>query len=783
MSAAAAHENKFVYLRNNSYLPMKRITLAAAACWLCAGTALGLPSPSSGDTVWTQSAGTATADTLPAQPGGRKRVAVVLSGGGAKGMAHIGVLKVLERAGIPVDMVAGTSMGAIVGGLYAVGYNAGMLDSLVRAQDWSFLLSDREDMSWQSLANRQKQQTYALSHGIGYGKESTFSGGIIRGKNLGDLFQQLTVGYADSISFDSLPIPFSCVATDIVDYSEFVFHGGVLANAMRASMAIPAVFSPVRYGQRVLVDGGLRNNFPVDVARSMGADLVVGITLQGEPKSADDLLSPSSILGQIVDVNCKNKFDENVAQTDLHIHIDTRGYTAASFSAAAVDTLVRRGEEEAMRHWDELMALKARIGLHDGYTHRPPHPKFHLAAEGRVPVRSIEFENVEMREEQFLRSKFRLHDIDSIDAQTAERIATSMRVDLSYDKAASRFVPESGSYRVVFVAGEKKRGDVNIGMRFDSEEMAALQANLHMPLHTRIPMDIELTARLGKRLMGRADAVLHPRSAWNPTFAYIFRRNDIDLYSKGRKAYNITYNQHSGTLMLRNQRMHNLNVGAGIRWDYFHFSNVLTAQSHIPVPAAERDQHLVSYQVAANYNSENDGYFPTRGAHLWAKYAYVTDNFGDLRGQAGLSDASILWRVAIPLSRRLTLQPTAYGRLLFGNSVPAGLRNMIGGNSFGHYTEQQLPFAGMGHTETTDAHFAALQLQAQERIGRRGYAVARVAAALRADKFDRLFSRSPMMGYQVGYYYQTPFGPVGAAIGATSHTDRAYMLVSLGYEF
>ncbi|MBO5626074.1 MAG: patatin-like phospholipase family protein, partial [Prevotella sp.] len=201
----------------------------------------------------------------------RKKVGVVLSGGGAKGMAHIGVLKVLEKAGIPVDIVTGTSMGSIIGGLYAIGYNANALDSMVRVQDWTYVISDREDLRRQSLSDRKKQNTYFFTTGMTIGKRDKNAGGFIKGKNLAELFQQLCTGYTDSLDFTrDLPIPFACVATNIIDNSEVDFHSGRLAQAMRASMAIPAAFSPVRIGDKVLVDGGLKNNYPADIAREMG---------------------------------------------------------------------------------------------------------------------------------------------------------------------------------------------------------------------------------------------------------------------------------------------------------------------------------------------------------------------------------------------------------------------------------------------------------------------------------------------------------------------------------
>ena len=235
---------------------------------------------------------------------GRKKVAVVLSGGGAKGMAHIGVLKVLEKAGIPVDIVTGTSMGSIIGGLYAIGYNANALDSMVRVQDWGYVITDKEDLRNQSLGDRRKQNTYFYTTGLTIGKRDLQAGGFIKGKNLAELFQQLCTGYTDSLDFThDLRIPFACVATNVIDNSEVDFHSGRLPQAMRASMAIPAAFSPVRIGDKVLVDGGLKNNYPADIAREMGAEVIIGVTVQGAPKVAEDMSGTMSILSQIIDVN------------------------------------------------------------------------------------------------------------------------------------------------------------------------------------------------------------------------------------------------------------------------------------------------------------------------------------------------------------------------------------------------------------------------------------------------------------------------------------------------
>nr|AIF26257.1 putative patatin-like phospholipase [uncultured bacterium Lq_015_M09] len=563
----------------------------------------------------------------------RKKVAVVLSGGGAKGMAHIGVLKVLEKAGIPVDIVTGTSMGSIIGGLYAIGYNANALDSMVRVQDWSYVITDKEDLRNQSLSDRKKQNTYFFTTGMTIGKKDMNAGGIIKGKNLAELFQQLCTGYTDSLDFSrDLRIPFACVATDIITNDEVDFHSGRLPQAMRASMAIPAAFSPVRIGDKVLVDGGLKNNYPADIAREMGAEVIIGVTVQGAPKVAEDMGGTMSIISQIVDVNCKNKYDDNLAITDLHLQVDTKGYGSASFSPAAIDTLIRRGEELAMRHWDEIIALKQRIGIDDSFRPIIYHPLRPQVMTEKQRVTSYTFENMTPQAEKFIRSKFHLQKTDSIDAKLEQEITTSMRVDLFYQTAECRLVPDGDGVRVILSAGNRKSVQFHAGFRYDTEEYAAVQLGLDIPFKTAVPMSTDITVRLGKRLKTRAELTVHPRSFTRPTLSYEFRRNDVDVYLNGDRTYNILFNQFQGELVPFNHDFRHFNIQLGLRWDYMHYRDKLVAESSRQV--ALENEHFISYRARLKFNSEDNWNFPTRGARFNAEYAYLTNDFAKLNDYA-----------------------------------------------------------------------------------------------------------------------------------------------------
>ncbi len=734
----------------------------------------------------------------------RKKVGVVLSGGGAKGMAHIGVLKVLEKAGIPVDIVTGTSMGSIIGGLYAIGYNANSLDSMVRVQDWSYVITDKEDLRNQSLSDRKKQNTYFFTTGMTIGKRDMNAGGIIKGKNLAELFNQLCVGFTDSLDFTrDLPIPFACVATDIITNDEVDFHSGRLPQAMRASMAIPAAFSPVRTGDKVLVDGGLKNNYPADIAREMGADVIIGVTVQGAPKVAEDMGGTMSIISQIVDVNCKNKVEENLAITDLHLQVDTKGYGSASFSPAAIDTLIRRGEELAMRHWDDITALKQLIGIDDSFRPVILHPLRPKVMTEKHRVLGFTFENMTPQAERFLRQKFHLDRTDSIDANLEQELTTSMRVDLFYQTAECRLVPEkleasvrkvhgirdevdslwthADGVRVILSAGNRKSVQFHAGFRFDTEEYAAVQLGLDIPLKTAIPVSTEITARLGKRMKVGAELTVHPRFFTRPKISYTFYRNDVDVYNNGDRDYNIRYNQFQGELTPFNFDLRHFNLQLGVRWDYMHYRSKLGSETSNQVTL--ENEHFFSYRARLNYNSEDNWNFPKRGARFRSEFAYLTDNFAKLDGETGMMEYSGDWRWSFTIGERFTLQPMLYGRLLFGDVVPPVFGNTIGTDWFGHYVEQQMPFAGIGNMEYVDHQFVAVQLQAQEHIGGNSYMLLRLAGGQQADKLKNLFDQTTLFGVQAAYFYNTMFGPVGAALGYSNRTKEPYFYLNLGYEF
>lgn len=292
-----------------------------------------------------------------AQAAPRKKVALVLSGGGAKGAAHVGVLKVVDEMGIPIDYIVGTSIGAIVGGLYATGYSPEQLEDLIKNSNWLELLSDKVPRNQIPFPYKSDTDKYLLSLVLGQR-----NCGILNGNNISNLLENLTSHYRHVENFDSLPIPFACIATDMATNKKEVIRTGSLAKAMRASMAVPIAFEPVFMHDKVLVDGGFKDNLPIDVAKDMGADIIIAIDVQSDLSPSNELQSIGDIANQLMLMICQSNNNWDDEGIDSYMKVNVDGFTAASFTPEAMDTLIHRGEETALRHKHELQSILAETG-------------------------------------------------------------------------------------------------------------------------------------------------------------------------------------------------------------------------------------------------------------------------------------------------------------------------------------------------------------------------------------------------------------------------------------
>ncbi|CAH1595775.1 Serine protease [Vibrio jasicida] len=234
------------------------------------------------------------------EDGSRPKIAVVLAGGGAKGAAHIGVLKALEEMNIPVDIITGTSMGAYVGGLYATGMSADEIESFIYSVDWNSGYRDRVDRSQRRVRDKEYEDRYQITTDLGlrFGEVRSPTG-VVQGQNMLRILRETTGNLGRFDSFDQLAIPYRSVATDIVELDEVVLDNGYLVDAMMASMSVPGALPPYELNGHMLVDGGVVNNMPVDVARAMGADIVIAVDISTDYKNKEDFTGLFAVADQL----------------------------------------------------------------------------------------------------------------------------------------------------------------------------------------------------------------------------------------------------------------------------------------------------------------------------------------------------------------------------------------------------------------------------------------------------------------------------------------------------
>ncbi len=280
-----------------------------------------------------------------------KKIGLVLSGGGAKGLAHVGVLKVIEEAGVKIDYIGGTSMGAIVGALYASGYSANQLDSIFRATDFTTLIRDNLPRSAKSFYEKEDSERYALTlpfDGFKVSVPPAYSGG----QNIYNELVRILYHVKDVKDFSKLPIPFVCIATDIETGKEVVLDSGYLPEAIMASGTLPSLFTPAIIDGKVLIDGGVVNNYPIEKVRAMGADVIIGVDVQHGLSDRESLLSATEILLQINNYQTAANMIKKSASTDIYIKPNIESYSVIDFNKT--DKIMKTGELAAIGKFNEL---------------------------------------------------------------------------------------------------------------------------------------------------------------------------------------------------------------------------------------------------------------------------------------------------------------------------------------------------------------------------------------------------------------------------------------------
>lgn len=712
----------------------------------------------------------------------RKKIAVVLGGGGAKGVAHIGVLKVLEEAGIPIDIVTGTSMGAIVGGLYAIGYSPEEIEKMVDSQDWEMLLSDHIKRDRLFFPEKENAERYIISLPFGMAKKDRVIEGMIKGQNLQNLFSNLTIGYQDSVDFNHFNKPFACVAVDMVTGKDYVFHHGSLPVAMRASMAIPAVFAPVRLDSMVLVDGGLNNNYPVDVAIAMGADIIIGVDLAtSDLRQRNRLYTPGDIATQIIALHGFEKYNLNKQHTDLLLRPNMEPYRSTSFTHAALDSLIQRGEQCARSRWTDILALKKEVGVASDYRPEEYKLKRPVFPTDSFYIRHILFTGADARDINWLK---KISGLKENSLLTVNKLQNAMSILIGTNAYSNVNYKLTGDKQqdLNLEVQAKSVSSVNVGLRFDSEEIIGVLLNATYDYRRNFRSKLAFTGRVGEKLSYvRLDYSIARTPLRNFNLSYQFDYHDLDIYHKGDKMYNTTYTHHLAEFAYSDMNWLSFKFKIGMRYEYYDYNSFLakTESSQYNV----KPKRFLNYFASANLETFDRRYFPNKGFSLQADYSVYTDNFVKYDGSSPFSALSTNLATIVPLSSRLSILPSLYGRVLIGHNVAYPYLNALGGEIFGRYVPQQMPFAGISHLEILDNALAVIRFQFRERIVANNYISLIANYAIHQNSFLKLIDGQSIWGGSIGYAYNSFAGPLNANIGLSSRNKKVQFYLNLGFYF
>ncbi len=400
----------------------------------------------------------------------RPKVGLVLSGGGAKGMAHVGILRAMEKAGLTPDFITGTSMGSIVGGLYAVGYSADEIELIASKIDWESVLSNRIALSDITIEEKEYYGRYLAELPIEDWKPE-LPKGLIEGQKLSELLSRLTRPAHGIEDFSQLPIPFACVGADIATGEPVLLNKGSLAQAIRASMAIPTVFTPVEIDGRLLVDGGLVRNFPVEEVINMGADIVIGVFVSSDLSSKDELDNMISVLTQAAFVTSAFDSRRQREKVDIYIEPSLKEFQTGSFKEW--QEIIEKGNEmgkefeEVFRHLaDSLKAMG------------PLHQVNKLKAKSEYLINDIIINGNDKITPEIIKGKLHIKEGSILSIDEIEHRIGVLYGTRYFEKVTYEIVSNGPIYTLMIDVREAKEGYLKLGLQYDSENNITLDMNL-----------------------------------------------------------------------------------------------------------------------------------------------------------------------------------------------------------------------------------------------------------------------------------------------------------------
>lgn len=741
----------------------------------------------------------------------RPTVALVLSGGGAKGAATIGALQYLKKYDFPIDIVAGTSVGGLIGGLYALGYTPSELENLIRTTDWDMAMSDKVDKSYIPYSRLRYKEKYLLSIPFYYksddyrrfitGDASLSDGlprkfdlgatddvknnllgslpsGFVYGQNVNQIFTSRTVGYSDSLDFAKLPIPFVSVATDMVSSKAKIWHSGSINTALRTTMSIPGLFVPVRTEGMILVDGGMRNNYPANLVKRMGADIVIGIDLAGESPTAEQIQNLGDILIQAMDLFSNDAREYNLPLFDVSIRPDLSGYNMLSFNDEAVDVMYWRGFRAAAEKTRQLDSLRRVLGK-SHLTLQAPHATD--IGQSPVVIEDIDIVGVPPMEADYIRSRMYIKPGSIVNKRVIEEDVAKIFGKGAYDYVNYELRGTQEPYRLRIICKRGPMHQFGLGVRLDSQDLVSILLNVGLNTNAMSGHSLDFTARISTSPY----AELH--YAYNaPIFATFnarafFRYTNSSRFLSGSDRFNISFIQGTQELYMSNMHWSNLDVKLGLQNQFHRVINVLSSgnEGNYDYPVELRD--YPGAFITGRVETLDNGYFPTKGVSagfrgdLFTRVIYA-------REPALFGTVAADFTVPVTFGR-FSLIPQGSMRLIFGDDIPIQFANVMGGDLWGKYVDQQIPFVGLTNSAFTRNCLAIARLDARVRLWKNHYVSLMGNVGYDFVGFSQFTEGEFVGGAGLSYAYNSIFGPLKLQVHWSNLTQSVGAYLSLGYNF
>ncbi len=702
----------------------------------------------------------------------RPKVAVVLSGGGAKGFAHIGVLKVLEEEGIPIDIIVGTSMGSIVGGLYSIGYSADSIASLARSSDWTALLSDDIPRRELDINSRIEKQRYLLHFPLKEGNKPAIPNGVIKGQNIINLFCGLAANVPEDADFTKFPVAFACVGTDLATGEEIVLKSGFLPTAMFSSMAIPGAFVPGEHNGHMLVDGGLVNNFPADVAKSMGADIIIGVDVTNQLHPEEELGSISGVVDQLVNFYILRKNSSNRSLCNIIIHPNTEGYSVSSFKTQAVDSLINRGIAAAREETADIVKLKSE------YNFSPEPVDQSFIKTDKWQINEVTFSGKYSMSKNFL---YEILEMDTPEQYSFDDIKNSINhlYGTGNFKRAYFRMEENGRGRNLDITlDENKKHDFNVGMRLNSSSAVSIVLNstrkdymktfglVSLSADISFNPEVNLLLEMDKKDMAKLSLEINA----------MYKQFDVHLNKEDN--YPTDLMLASAKLFVSERAAGNSMAGSGIKQAYYYGRLYSLVNDSLPV-ITTRGKSITSLYIFLSHDNLDDYYFPTKGSEFYFEMSVVPQkDFQNISTFLLFKDRTI-----IRFNSSISALLNCYGRSILSEASPGQLGNFVGGHDYEISLDNNLPFYGLPPYYTTKRQTFIGLLGLRANITGKHYLTAVGNLLLHSAEFYPLSNFNVVSGYGLTYSYDSPVGPLEVTAGYSSGYKSPTLSANLGLWF